>query len=94
MRDIVMPMVTVKQKYQVTIPAKIRRDMGLHEGDALEAVARGGRIILTPKVLVDRKYRNKKPSLLSLRGTNKGSGLYKNADHADDYIAKQRTEWK
>lgn len=94
MGGLAMPLVTVKQKYQVTIPAKIRNSIHLEEGDTLEAVAEDGRIVLTPKVLIDRKGRTTKPSLLSLKGSNKGSGLYKNADDADQYIAGQRSEWK
>ena len=27
-----MPLVTVKPKFQVTIPAKLRKQIGLHEG--------------------------------------------------------------
>lgn len=94
MSGAVMPLVTVKQKYQVTIPAKIRDSIHLEEGDTLEAVAEDGRIVLTPKILVDKRARTKKTSLLSLKGTNKGSGLYKGADDADQYIANQRSEWK
>jgi len=89
-----MPMVTVKQKYQVTIPTKVRKDIDLHEGDTLEAVVEGGKIVLTPKVLVNKRAIAKRPSLLSLKGSNKNSGLYKNADHVDEYISQQRSEWK
>ena len=89
-----MLLVTVKQKYQVTIPAKIRDSIHLEEGDTLEVVAEDGRIVLTPKVLVDRIARTTKPSLLSLKGSNRGSGLYESADEADEYIAGQRSEWK
>ncbi len=35
----------------------------------------------------------KKTSLLSLKGTNKGSGLYKDAKESDVFIAKLRDEW-
>lgn len=34
----------------------------------------------------------KKTSLLSLKGTNKGSGLYKDAKESDVFIAKLRDE--
>jgi AbrB family looped-hinge helix DNA binding protein len=34
--DIAMPYVRIKQKYQVTIPASIRKNLNLHEGDTLE----------------------------------------------------------
>ena len=36
----------------------------------------------------------KKTSLLSLEGTNKRSGLYKDAKESDRFIAKLRDEWK
>ena len=49
-----MPLVTVKPKFQVTIPAKLRRGLDLHEGDLLEATVVGGSILLRPKEVVDR----------------------------------------
>ena len=59
-----MPFVTVKPKFQVTIPAKLRRGIDLHEGDIMEAslvegdimeasLVEGG-ILLRPKEVVDR----------------------------------------
>jgi AbrB family looped-hinge helix DNA binding protein len=50
-----MPVVTVKNKYQVVIPAKVREQVGIHVGDLLEAKAQNGKVILTPKSLVDRE---------------------------------------
>jgi len=35
--EITMPYVQVKQKYQVTIPATLRNQLDIHEGDTLEA---------------------------------------------------------
>lgn len=49
-----MPLVTVKPKFQVTIPAKLRTRAHLHEGDILEATLVEGGILLRPKVVVDR----------------------------------------
>ena len=49
-----MPLVTVKPKFQVTIPAKLRRGIDLHEGDLLEASVVGDGILLRPKQVVDR----------------------------------------
>lgn len=49
-----MPLVTVKTKFQVTIPQELRDELGLAEGDLLEAKIENGRIVLTPKELVDR----------------------------------------
>jgi len=55
MPEIDMPLVTVKPKYQVTIPAKIRKNFELREGDIMEATLVGNGILLTPKDLVDRE---------------------------------------
>ncbi len=49
-----MPLVTVKPKFQVTIPARLRKDIDLCEGDLMEATLLGDGILLRPKVVVDR----------------------------------------
>lgn len=49
-----MPFVTVKPKFQVTIPAKLRRGIDLREGDIMEATLVGDGILLRPKEVVDR----------------------------------------
>ena len=50
-----MPLVTVKPKFQVTIPAKLRERIDLHEGDLMEATIVEDGILLRPKEVVDRK---------------------------------------
>ena len=50
-----MPLVKVKEKYQVTLPAAVRRKAGLNVGDLLEASVEGEKITLTPKSVVDRE---------------------------------------
>ncbi len=49
-----MPIVTVKNKFQVVIPQRVREEIGVNIGDVLEARAENGRIIFEPKSLVDR----------------------------------------
>ena len=49
-----MPLVTVKPKFQVTIPAQLRRGLKLHEGDIMEATVLADGIFLRPKDVVDR----------------------------------------
>ena len=49
-----MSLVTVKPKFQVTIPAKLRAMIDLHEGDLMEATIVGDGILLRPKEVVDR----------------------------------------
>jgi AbrB family looped-hinge helix DNA binding protein len=48
-----MPLVRVKEKYQVTIPVSIRKELHLEQGSILEAVIENGVIVLKPKVVVD-----------------------------------------
>ena len=50
-----MPLVKVKEKYQVTLPASVRQKAGLAVGDLLEATVKGKKITLTPKSVVDRE---------------------------------------
>jgi AbrB family looped-hinge helix DNA binding protein len=49
-----MELVTVKTKFQVVIPQSIRKRVHLDIGDLLEASIDNGRIIFTPKTVVDR----------------------------------------
>ncbi|MGA2721534.1 MAG: AbrB/MazE/SpoVT family DNA-binding domain-containing protein [Bryobacteraceae bacterium] len=49
-----MPIVTVKNKYQVVIPQRVREQIGVAVGDILEAKVERGKITLTPKSVVDR----------------------------------------
>ena len=49
-----MPLVTVKSKFQLTIPARLRKDIELREGDIMEATLMGDGILFRPKQVVDR----------------------------------------
>ena len=49
-----MSIVTVKNKYQIVIPQRVREQIGVAVGDLLEAKVERGKITLTPKSLVDR----------------------------------------
>ncbi|MBI3606334.1 MAG: AbrB/MazE/SpoVT family DNA-binding domain-containing protein [Nitrospirae bacterium] len=50
-----MPIVKVKDKFQVTVPADIRAKLSLKVGDLLEATVKNGHLELSPKTLVDRE---------------------------------------
>ena len=47
-------LVTVKPRFQVTIPAKLRERVDLHEGDLMEASVVEGGILFSPRAVVDR----------------------------------------
>ena len=50
-----MPLVTVKPRFQVTIPARLRKGIDLREGDIMEATLVGDGILFRPKQVVDRE---------------------------------------
>ncbi|MBI4120216.1 MAG: AbrB/MazE/SpoVT family DNA-binding domain-containing protein [Parcubacteria group bacterium] len=47
-------LVKIKTKYQVTLPASLREQMGVDVGDILEAKVEEGKITMPPKSLIDR----------------------------------------
>ena len=47
-------LVKIQHKGQVTIPSRLRSQAGLAEGDLVEASFHRGRIVLTPKLVIDR----------------------------------------
>jgi len=49
-----MDIVTVKNKFQIVIPQHVREQVHVAIGDFLEAGVENGKIIFTPKSLVDR----------------------------------------
>ncbi len=46
-------LVRIKEKYQVTIPAALRRQLSLHQGDYLEVSLSGDGIVLRPQQQAD-----------------------------------------
>ena len=49
-----MSLVQVREKAQITLPSKIRKSLGIKQGDYLEAEVEGNKIVLIPKILVDK----------------------------------------
>jgi AbrB family looped-hinge helix DNA binding protein len=49
-----MDIVTVKDKFQIVIPQHVRKLAHIEIGDLLEAGVENGKIVFTPKSLVDR----------------------------------------
>lgn len=81
-----MTYVQVKHKYQVTIPATLRKRLNLREGDMLEVQEQNGLLVLIPQAMMQRKPTKLTSPLLAMVGANKGSGLYTSAQDADHFI--------
>ncbi|WP_038139976.1 AbrB/MazE/SpoVT family DNA-binding domain-containing protein [Thiothrix lacustris] len=88
-----MTYVQVKHKYQVTIPAALRKRLNLHEGDMLEVREQDGLLVLVPQTVSQRPAVQPRSPLLAMIGANKGSNLYQSAQDADNFIRKLRDEW-
>ena len=49
-----MPLIQVRDKAQITIPSGIRKELGIKKGDYLEIVKEDDKIVIIPKILVDK----------------------------------------
>ena len=47
-------LVKIHRKGQMTLPSRLRSAIGVTEGDLIEASVQRGRIVLTPKLIIDR----------------------------------------
>jgi AbrB family looped-hinge helix DNA binding protein len=50
-----MPVVKILRHGQITLPKEIRKILGVEEGDLLEVGLENARVVLRPKVLVDKE---------------------------------------
>ncbi len=75
-----MPLVSVKNKYQIVIPAKVRKQAGIKVGDLLEAKVERGKLTFVPKAIIDRGIAE------SLEDYKKGR-VYGPFDTAEEMIA-------
>ena len=49
-----MSLVQIREKAQITIPSRIRKELGIKNGDYLEIVKEDNKIVIIPKILVDK----------------------------------------
>ena len=54
-----MPAVKIGTSRQVVIPKKIHDEIGLTPGDYLEVELQDGKVVLTPKTLVDKQIKDR-----------------------------------
>jgi AbrB family looped-hinge helix DNA binding protein len=47
-------LVKIHRKGQMTLPTRLRSQAGISEGDLVEAAFQRGKIVLTPKLVIDR----------------------------------------
>lgn len=90
----VTPLIKIKEKFQVTIPTKVRNAMHLAVGDFLEAVVERKAIVLKPKAVVDRE--TAKAIAEGLEDIKKGrvSPAFSSAEVAISYLHRQAKKLK
>jgi len=49
-----MSLIQIREKAQITIPNRIRKELGIKKGDYLEIIKEDDKIVIIPKVLVDK----------------------------------------
>jgi AbrB family looped-hinge helix DNA binding protein len=59
--------IKIQRKGQVTIPTRLRIQVGLVDGDLVEAKAERGKIVLTPKLIADREYTPEQRRIIDAR---------------------------
>jgi AbrB family looped-hinge helix DNA binding protein len=79
-----MPKTTISSKYQITLPARLVRELGLQPGDKLAVELEEGRLVLhpRPKDWVSYTY----GALKGLYGETK--------EDVDAYLDELRGEWE
>lgn len=83
-------LVRIKEKFQVTLPASVRRSIALHTGDYLEALVVGGDIVLRPTQVADRPA----PGRLSLTAfLNERRHIARTREDIDRTLSADRDAW-
>jgi bifunctional DNA-binding transcriptional regulator/antitoxin component of YhaV-PrlF toxin-antitoxin module len=84
-----MPIVTVKNKYQVVIPQGLRKQVRVNIGDILEARVERGKITFTPQTLFDRELAE---SVAESMADYKAGRYFGPFDNHEDFIASLHRE--
>ncbi|MBI4382293.1 MAG: AbrB/MazE/SpoVT family DNA-binding domain-containing protein [candidate division NC10 bacterium] len=84
-----MPAVKIGVSRQVVIPKNVHDQLGLAPGDYLEVEVRAGKVVLTPKTLVDKRIEKRLAE--ALEDFRKGR-TYGPFDSAREAIRFLRTE--
>ncbi len=88
-----MPLSTLKEKGQITLPSSIRRQIHAEKGDLFDFQVRENKVIMTRKKIVLAKASvHKKTNKLS-KYIGAGKGVFGSPKEIDNLIRKQRKEW-
>jgi len=89
-----VPLVKVKEKFQITLPAELREALHLAVGDLLEAVIQDNVIVLKPKVVVDREEAWAKMEHAMARVTDRAPHPNQSPQEQEEEIAEIIKEYR
>ena len=89
-KKIIMPLVQVRGKAQITLPNQARKVLGIQEGDYLEVRFEKNSLVLKPKKIVDKfpefVLSSKEKKRLQKALDNVKAGKFKEFDNMQDLI--------
>lgn len=89
-----MPLATLKDKGQITLPADIRKQLRANQGDLFDCEVVGGKVVMTPQKIVpaiDGGEMGKGTDISKYIGAT--AGTFDTASRVDEYILKERDAW-
>lgn len=89
-----MPLVRLKDKGQVTIPAAVREQIAAHEGDMFDVGVENGAIVLRPQLFVGKASAEGAKGVDIGRWIGAGKGSFKSPEEADEFIHRERALWE
>ena len=89
-----MPLVRLKVKGQVTIPASVREAIQAREGDLFEVAVSEGAIVLKPREVISRGGESRSGKGVDIASwIGSGKGLFKTPEEVDAFIRAERAQW-
>ena len=91
-----MPLSTLKNKGQITLPSAIRKQLHADKGDIFNFEIVGGKVIMTLQKLIpaDDKTPKAKKNIDISKYIGAGKGIYGSVKEIDAYISKERDSWE
>lgn len=87
-----MPVMKIMENGQITIPKKIRDELGLKKGDLVEAEQKDNQILITPKKLGGKAFQKVLAVMDRVNKKNKGVSEEIVVKYATQAIAELREE--
>ena len=91
-----MPLTTLKEKGQITLPNTIRKQINATKGDLFDCEVIDGKVVMTQQRLVpanEKKAQSGSKGVDISKYIGFGKGIFGSVEEIDDYIRKERETW-